>query len=256
MVFSYAVNLKSWPDLFPQVLGLGLGYLFLTLAVNFFADKLGTSFYLYLGNFIAWSFSALAAAYTITKIVANSIDVSGTLNSSRYYKYAATNLVGSELGTQMGTMNLVVAGFYILWSAGIAYGGFEQSNMVWSKWADMQKAGTTLTEFEAYKYLALNMLFGIGSIISAFAMGDNAESLFKFYIEYNTKLEGASNDSVAVTDDKGTSLYIDLSYHTVLLVGVSLLYSWIGTVSGMFAWYYLGNELPYGLNELFETPAK
>merc|ERR1712159_260637 len=97
-------------------------------------------------NFIAWSFSAAAAGYCITKIVGNSIDVAGTLASSRYYLYAATNTQGSELGTQMGSMNLFVAGFYILWAAGIAYSGFEQSNMVWTK---MTKATGEFEEFEA-----------------------------------------------------------------------------------------------------------
>lgn len=225
-------------------MSLCLGWVLLTLSVNFFADKLGTSFYLYFGNFIAWSFSAIGAAYAITKIVYASIS---TGNAGKWYNYKGN----SEIGDYIGLWNLLTAGFYIVWAAGIAMMGFEQSNMIWTRWTKMQKAGTPLDEVEAYKYLAMSFIIGGGAMISGYAMGDNASELFGFFISYNTAAEGVNHASSPVTDDSGTSLFFDASYHVSIMMLTGVLYSWIGTMAFAFGWYWLGNELPSEIAEIF-----
>lgn len=247
MVITSATNLTAWPTLFKQTLELAVGWLLLTVMVNFVQDKFPADFYLYLGNFICFSLGAVGAAYGINKTLKATVSLTA---AGKWYTYKGN----STWGDYMGLYNLMAGAFYIIWSSAIFFGSYTASDMIWKKWSKMQKDGKTLSIEDAYFYLTLCFFFGASALLVTYSIGDTVDAVAGFWNAYNTGSEGVNHDSTPVTDDAGTSLEFDSFYHNItefMWMVTIFVYS---AVSYGVGWYYFGNEIPLGIGELIGKP--
>lgn len=189
--------------------------------------------YGYAGNFIIVALTELGAAYAITKIVYGIVK----LSSSDH----ATSWGQSEYGNSLHLWEAITSSVFIVVSASIGYTGYLQANLLWRDYELKTSNSDTFTMIEGYKFLAMSFVIGVAGMLGGFYVGDIACSLWGWYDNYNTSLEGTANNADDA-DSKGTSFlwdfYAGIWLNTMFVLALTLAI----TVGGYdFAIYFLGH---------------
>merc|ERR1711981_195611 len=229
-------SLLSISSSLTSVVGIAASFIVFKLGAQYVkVNSLTPNFYAYAGDIVALLLSQLAAAYAGVKTIDAAVGGSGSFKY--YYQYAHK----SDLGNWLGLYELLATLFFLTWTLGISILGYVEADMMWVKFEDMQKAGTTMTLLDGYKYLALGFIIGIGAWISGLALGDSCEELLGWYDNYNVGSEATNQNGVR--DSDGTSIVYDLSYHTVTLLYTYAAVSAIAVGGFVFGYLWLGNEV-------------
>ena len=133
--------------------------------------------------------------------------------------------------------------WFLTFSAALSVLGWVEAFLLWGKINGRELANVPISLLEGYKVLALCLIVGVGSWVSALTLGDNAYQLLGYYDNYDTKQEGYGYDEIE-QDATGTSIIYDLSFHSVTIGYTYVMTSLIAAGGFVFGFLWLDQAVP------------
>lgn len=175
------------------------------------------------------------AAYLALKVVDAAIDAWTAQG------YAAIYRGHTWLGNGLGLWEAFWALWFLWWSAGISVEGYWYSSQLVEEMQRREHAAYTegslghpVDTIQAIQHFVLLMVMTVVTWVVGCSLGDSMDDLISWFNAYDDK---TGNESIAQdsTDEDGWTIFWDMGYHTVLIIGVDILY---GTMMLGANWFY------------------